>query len=111
MGTDHDGASTPESEAAEEADWALATAATLQAKGDLDGARTWFRRAVEHLMDAGLDDRALVVAKQAAALTLAASVVRRALTLTPLGLASHADATPTADPAPARCTFAPSAPP
>ncbi|MBP6831031.1 MAG: hypothetical protein KA978_09605, partial [Deltaproteobacteria bacterium] len=69
MGTDHDGASTPESEAAEEADWALATAATLQAKGDLDGARTWFRRAVEHLMDAGLDDRALVVAKQAAALS------------------------------------------
>jgi CRP-like cAMP-binding protein len=69
MGTDHDGASTPESEAAEEADWALATAATLQAKGDLDGARTWFRRAAEHLMDAGLDDRALVVAKQAAALS------------------------------------------
>ncbi len=69
MGTDHDGASTPESEAAEEADWALATAATLQAKGDLDGARTWLRRAAEHLMDAGLDDRALVVAKQAAALS------------------------------------------
>src|SRR3990167_3741473 len=69
MGTDHDGASTPESEAAEEADWALATAVTLQAKGDLDGARTWFRRAVEHLMDAGLDDRALAVAKQSAALS------------------------------------------
>lgn len=69
MGTDHQGASTPESEAAEEADWALATAETLQAKGDIDGARTWFRRAAEHLMDAGLDDRALVVAKQVAALS------------------------------------------
>lgn len=69
MPTDHQDASTPESEAAEEADWALATAETLLAKGDLDGARTWFRRAAEHLMDAGLDDRALTVAKQVAALS------------------------------------------
>ncbi|MDO9015443.1 MAG: cyclic nucleotide-binding domain-containing protein [Myxococcales bacterium] len=69
MGTDQQGESTPESEAAEEADWALATAEKLQARGDLDGARTWFRRAAEHLMDAGLDDRALVVAKQVAALS------------------------------------------
>ncbi len=69
MGTDDHGASTPESEAAEEADWALATAETLQAKGDLQGARNWFRRAAEHLMDAGLDDRALAVAKQVAALS------------------------------------------
>ena len=52
-----------------------------------------------------------IIALKACALTLAASVVRRALTLTPLGLPSHADATPTADPVPARCTFAPSAPP
>ena len=56
MGTDHQGASTPESEAAEEADWALATAETLLGKGDREAARTWFRRAAEHLMDAGLDD-------------------------------------------------------
>ena len=69
MGTDQQGESTPESEAAEEADWALATAEKLQARGDLDGARTWFRRAAEHLMDAGLDDRALAVAKQVAALS------------------------------------------
>lgn len=69
MGTDDQGVATPESEAAEEADWALATAETLRAKGDLDGARTWFRRAAEHLMDAGLDERALTVAKQVAALS------------------------------------------
>lgn len=69
MGTNDQGPGNPESEAAEEADWALATAETLQAKGDLEGARTWFRRAAEHLMDAGLDDRALVVAKQVAALS------------------------------------------
>ena len=49
--------------------------------------------------------------RKTAALTLAASVVRLALTLAPLGEPSHAEATPTAAPAPARCTRGPRAPP
>lgn len=59
-------AASPEQEAAEEAAWALETAETLLGRGDLDGARTWFLRAADHLMDAGDDDRALEVAKRAA---------------------------------------------
>src|SRR5581483_1970419 len=63
---------------AEEAAWELATAERLRAQGDLAGAASWYRRAAEHLMDAGEDDRALDVAKQAAelaALDRAAPVV------------------------------------
>lgn len=55
-------------DAAEEAAWALETAETLRARGDLAGAREWFLRAADHLMDAGEDDRALEVAKLAASL-------------------------------------------
>lgn len=61
-------------EAAEEAAWELETAETLRARGDLEGARSWFLRAADHLMDAGEDDRALEVAKLAASLAEASSV-------------------------------------
>lgn len=64
--TPPDTSPTPESEAREEAEWALITAHTLQGRGDVEGAAMWFRRAVEHLMDAGDDDRALEVARLAA---------------------------------------------
>jgi len=63
-----DGENDEAAEAAEEAEWELATAETLRGKGDLDSARTWYRRAAEHLMDAGLDDRALEIAKLLASL-------------------------------------------
>ncbi len=63
-----DGAQDEAAEAAEEAEWELATAETLRGKGDLEGARSWYRRAAEHLMDAGLDDQALEIAKLLASL-------------------------------------------
>ncbi len=58
-------------EHADEAQWALTTGRTLQDRGDTDGAVTWYRRAVEHLMDAGNDEAALEVARLAAALSSA----------------------------------------
>ncbi len=61
----------PGDEHANEAQWALTTARTLQDRGDTDGAVTWYRRAVEHLMDAGNDESALEVARLAAALSSA----------------------------------------
>ncbi len=58
-------------EHANEAQWALTTAKTLQERGDTESAVTWYRRAVEHLMDAGDDETALEIARLAAALSSA----------------------------------------
>ncbi len=55
----------------DEAQWALTTARTLQDRGDTENAVVWYRRAVEHLMDAGNDEAALEVARLAAALSSA----------------------------------------
>lgn len=63
--------SIPVVENTDEAQWALTTARTLQDRGDTDGAVTWYRRAVEHLMDSGNDEAALEVARLAAALSSA----------------------------------------
>ena len=69
-----------ETEAAEEAEWELATAETLLGKGDVDGARSWFRRAADHLMDAGQDDRALEVLKRVSTLvSIQAPIITNAL--------------------------------
>jgi CRP-like cAMP-binding protein len=61
----------PVEEHADEAQWALTTARTLQDRGDTEGAVSWYRRAVEHLMDSGNDEAALEVARLAAALSSA----------------------------------------
>ena len=53
---------------AEEAAWELATAETLRARGELAEAANWYRRAANHLMEAGEDERAIAVAKLAAEL-------------------------------------------
>jgi len=83
-------ATSPEQDAAEEAAWALETAETLHARGDLDGARTWFLRAAEHLMDAGDDDRALDIAKRAASLAESQASASQQIAAAP------AEATPSA---------------
>ncbi len=93
-----------ETEAAEEAEWELATAETLLGKGDVDGARSWFRRAADHLMDAGQDDRALEVLKRVS--TLSPSTAPPALEPAP----SKAPAPPPPPPAKA-VEPAPAAPP
>ena len=38
---------------AEEAAWEMATAETLRGRGELAEAATWYRRAANHLMEAG----------------------------------------------------------
>src|SRR5437660_1486872 len=53
---------------AEEAAWEMATAETLRGRGELAEAATWYRRAANHLMEAGDDERAISVAKLAAEL-------------------------------------------
>ncbi len=53
---------------AEEAAWEMATAETLRGRGELADAATWYRRAANHLMEAGDDERAISVAKLAAEL-------------------------------------------
>ncbi len=53
---------------AEEAAWEVATAESLRAQGNLSEAATWYRRAAQHLMEAGDDERAIEVAKLAAEL-------------------------------------------
>lgn len=110
-------------DAAEEAAWALETAETLRARGDLMGAREWFLRAADHLMDAGEDDRALEIAKLAASLaesarpappvTASQPVAPQAI-LSPFGPSASINAPPS-DPAPspfppARSIPAPSIP-
>lgn len=53
---------------AEEAAWEIATAESLRARGDLAQAAMWYRRAANHLMEAGEDERAIAIAKLAAEL-------------------------------------------
>lgn len=53
---------------AEEAAWEIATAEMFRARGDLAEAANWYRRAAQHLMEAGEDERAIEVAKLAAEL-------------------------------------------
>jgi CRP-like cAMP-binding protein len=53
----------------DEARWALTTARALQSSGDVVGAVSWYRRAVDHLMECGNDEAALEVARMAAGLS------------------------------------------
>lgn len=53
----------------DEAQWALTTARTLQDRGDMENAISWYRRAVDHLMAAGQDETALEIARLASALS------------------------------------------
>lgn len=62
-------------EVIDEAEWEITTAEALKTKGDFQGAREWYRRAVERLMDAGLDERALEVARVVAELADAVKLV------------------------------------
>lgn len=55
-------------ELTEEAEWEIETAESLRAKGDHDAARAWYRKAADKFLDAGLDDRAVQVARLAASL-------------------------------------------
>lgn len=59
-----------------QAAWEIATAETLRARGDLADAASWYRRAANHLMEAGEDERAVEVAKLAAELVALESAVR-----------------------------------
>lgn len=59
-----------------QAAWEIATAETLRARGDLADAASWYRRAANHLMEAGDDERAIEVAKLAAELVALESAVR-----------------------------------
>jgi CRP-like cAMP-binding protein len=61
-----------------QAAWEIATAETLRARGDLADAASWYRRAANHLMEAGDDERAIEVAKLAAELVALESAVRPA---------------------------------
>lgn len=53
----------------DESRWALTTARALQSSGDVSGAVTWYRRAVDRLMESGNDEAALEVARIAAGLS------------------------------------------
>jgi CRP-like cAMP-binding protein len=64
-----DGGDDPVAGIDDEARWALTTARALQASGDLAGAVSWYRRAVDHLMASGNDDAALEIARIAAGLS------------------------------------------
>lgn len=94
-----------------QAAWEIATAETLRARGDLADAASWYRRAANHLMEAGDDERAIEVAKLAAELVALESAVRPASERTaskapPAVVASvspnTASATPVAKPEPAK---------
>jgi CRP-like cAMP-binding protein len=61
-----------------QAAWEIATAETLRARGDLADAAGWYRRAANHLMEAGEDERAIEIAKLAAELVALESSVRPA---------------------------------
>lgn len=61
-----------------QAAWEIATAETLRARGDLADAASWYRRAANHLMEAGEDERAIEIAKLAAELVALESAVRPA---------------------------------
>jgi CRP-like cAMP-binding protein len=61
---------------AEEAAWEIATAEGLRARGELAQAATWYRRAANHLMEAGDDERAISFAKLAAELAALDDAVR-----------------------------------
>ncbi|MDP3275012.1 MAG: cyclic nucleotide-binding domain-containing protein [Deltaproteobacteria bacterium] len=62
----------------EQAAWEIATAETLRGRGDLSDAANWYRRAVNHLMEGGDDERAVEIAKLAAELVALESAVRPA---------------------------------
>jgi len=61
-----------------QAAWEIATAETLRARGDLADAASWYRRAANHLMEAGEDERAIEIAKLAAELVALETAVRPA---------------------------------
>lgn len=98
-----------------QAAWEIATAETLRARGDLADAASWYRRAANHLMEAGDDERAIEIAKLAAELVALESAVRPPSqreprvgagmssmpTSAPSAIASSAPATIASAPAPA----------
>ena len=72
---------TPSAEDADDdpagqATWEIATAASLRASGDLAAAAAWYRKATNHLMEAGEDERAVEIAKLAAELVALEASVR-----------------------------------
>ena len=101
---------------AEEAAWELATAERLRMQGDLVGAASWYRRAADHLMDAGEDDRALAVLKTAAELTALDAASRSAPAVTaerappaPVPAPLHPEAPPAPSPFAPAASAAPAA--
>jgi CRP-like cAMP-binding protein len=59
-----------------QATWEIATAESLRAGGDLSAAAAWYRKATNHLMEAGEDERAVEIAKLAAELVALEAAVR-----------------------------------
>src|SRR5438105_1643817 len=104
---------------AEEAAWEMATAETLRARGELAEAANWYRRAANHLMEAGEDERAISVAKLAAELAALddAGRSRSEKSMAPAPRASAvpkgdvSSAAPTLSPAPGKPSAAPKPPP
>jgi CRP-like cAMP-binding protein len=79
----------------DEASWAIATAESLQARGDIANAVVWYRRATEYLMLSGDDERALDIARMAASLVSPA----RPMTAPPGSIAAQKAATASPSPA------------
>ncbi|MFO0604287.1 MAG: cyclic nucleotide-binding domain-containing protein [Polyangiales bacterium] len=93
----------------DEARWALTTARALQSGGDIAGAVSWYRRAVDHLMESGNDEAALEVARMAAGLSSPPPPARVTTSSSAAAQSSKPAATQSAPPAAAVASSPPAA--